>query len=247
MNKRSFTLIELIIVIVLLGVVSSLGVGLLKIVFDGYIDAKNLFQLFYEAKFGSERIARELREAVPNSIVVDNDTITFTKFSKGGYYYKIYGADPSKDKIGITDNISLNIGDNISIYNTSAYQIYNNNSCDPINDNSSIYKIDNISDGYILCKRIFQDSPISKFYILEEVVTFKILNDQILRCSSANFSSYPVNSNCFALVNHVKSLKFTYNLGMYTINDQVVDIYLEMSKNNTNLNYKHKVHIRNTP
>lgn len=243
MIKKSFTLIELIIVIVLLGIVSSIGVGLLKIVFDGYFEAKNLFQLFYEAKFGAERIARELREAVPNSIVVDNSSITFTKFSKGGYYYKLF----LPDKIGVTDNITLNVGDLISIYNTSYEQIYNSNICNPNDNSSSIYRIDNTTNGYTLCKNVVQDSPISKFYLLEEVVTFRFINGQVLRCSSNNFTQYPANDSCLVLLNYVKSGKFMYNIDYYTINDQVVDIYLEMSKNNTDLNYKHKVHIRNTP
>lgn len=242
MIKKAFTLIEMVIVIVLLGIVSTLGIGLLKVVFEGYINSKNLFQLFYEAKFGAERIDRELREAIPNSVVIeiDNSTITFVKFSKGGYYLPL---GPNK----ISTDISLNLGDNLSIYNKSFSRIYNNNSCNPLDNTSSIYRIDNKTDNYTLCKSLSEDSPVFKFYLIDEAITFRSSNNKIERCSSKDFTQHPVVSNCLTLINNVKSAKFNYSQSKYNINDQIVDIYLEMSKNDVNLNYKHKVHIRNTP
>ncbi|MGB9730608.1 PulJ/GspJ family protein [Calditerrivibrio nitroreducens] len=244
--KRSFTLMEMIIVIILLGITSTIGVGLLKIVFDGYINSKSLFQIFYEAKFGAERIGRELREAIPNSIVIesDNSTLSFAKFSSGGYYYRAY---PSSNKIGLDSSATLNVGDYISIHNRMPNGVYNDKSCDPSDNTSTMYRIDNTTDNITLCKDPVADSPMSKFYKFEEVVTFRLNGNKIERCSSIDFKSHPVSSNCLTLFNYVKSARFVYTPDIYGINDQVVDIYLEMSKYGSDLVYKHKVHIRNTP
>lgn len=242
--KNGFTLIEMVIVIVLLGIVSSIGVGLLSIVFNGYIDARNLFYLFYEAKFGVERMDREFREAIPNSIVLnDNQTITFVKFKSGSFYDRL-----SENKIEVKESgVTLNIDDKISIYNTNVHQIYTSSYCN-IGDNSSrVYRIDNNTDNITLCKSIVADSPMNKFYIIDEVVTFKKSGNAVLRCSSKVFTNYPVNENCMVLFKHIGYISFKYDEKSYFINDQLIDISLEMSKNNVELPYKHKVHIRNTP
>ncbi|MCX8084978.1 MAG: type II secretion system GspH family protein [Calditerrivibrio sp.] len=245
--KKAFTLIEMVIVIVLLGIVSTIGVGLLKIIFDGYITAKITYQLFYEAKFGAERISRELREAIPNSVVLDdnNTSITFVKFSKGGYYLKV-----DDQNISVDNNTFgyLSKNDNISIYNLDQNSIYGGNICQS-SDNKSLYTItDNISITYKLCKTISLDSPQSKFYVVDEVVTFTFKNNTIQRCSSKTMPpTHPIVSNCYTIINNVQSLKYSYTPPSFVINDQIVDIYLEMSKNDVKLSYKHKVHIRNTP
>lgn len=246
MLRRAFTLIEMVIVIVLLGIVSTIGIALLIVVFNGYIDSKNLFYLFYEAKFGVERIDRELRESIPNSIEVSNDnlSITFVKFSKGSFYKKNSANNIKVDESGFY----LSVGDNISIYNDSIGSIYNSSTCINGDNSSRIYKvIDNNSDNYTLCKDIVIDSPIMKFYVVDEVVTLKKDNDKIVRCSSKNFVQKPANENCYLLIKNLGNVSFKYNPQSLFINDQLVDIYLEMSKNNVKLPYRHKVHIRNTP
>ncbi|MCA1980698.1 MAG: prepilin-type N-terminal cleavage/methylation domain-containing protein [Calditerrivibrio sp.] len=246
MLKRSFTLIEMVIVIVLLGVVSSIGIGLLVVVFNGYIDSKNLFYLFYEAKFGVERIDRELRESIPNSVYVstDNLSVTFVKFSGGSFYKKMSG-----DKIIVgEDNVTIFVGDNLSIYNDNVDSIYNSSSCVNTDNSSRVYRIvEKNSDNYTLCKNIVIDSPIMKFYIIDEVVTFKKENNNLLRCSSKNFTQKPATENCYLFIKNLADISFKYQQQSLFINDQIIDIYLEMSKNNVKLPYKHKVHVRNTP
>ena len=65
---QGFSLIELIIVIIILGI---MGISFAKITSNsvyGYIDAKDRNQLSQSAQWVNERISREIREALPQSI-----------------------------------------------------------------------------------------------------------------------------------------------------------------------------------
>lgn len=80
MNRLSkstgFTLIELVTVIVLLGILSVGISGFLKIGSEMFVDVKNRSEIVATARFAMERLNRELRSALPNS-VVSNPTTGF--------------------------------------------------------------------------------------------------------------------------------------------------------------------------
>lgn len=70
---RGYTLIELVVVIAILGVI---GVGLFSIYttsIRSYIEASQRAELTTSARLGIERLSRELRNALPNSVRVTSD------------------------------------------------------------------------------------------------------------------------------------------------------------------------------
>ena len=79
MEQRGFTLVELVIVIALLGIISVVTVGFISSSMQGYADLKRRDQLSGAARVAVERMAREVRNALPNSIRVsaDNSCIEF--------------------------------------------------------------------------------------------------------------------------------------------------------------------------
>ena len=86
--SQGFTLIEIIISLMVLGVI-SLGIGsYLQLGAQGYIQNRDREQLQSQARFAAERISRELRHAVPNSLTVSSDKkcITFTPIEYAGFY-----------------------------------------------------------------------------------------------------------------------------------------------------------------
>lgn len=73
-KARGFTLVELITVIVILGVV---GIGIASFVRGSmqiYLDVNTREALLTESRFAIERMTRELRRAVPNSIRIRGDS-----------------------------------------------------------------------------------------------------------------------------------------------------------------------------
>ncbi|NQD37290.1 type II secretion system protein [Permianibacter sp. IMCC34836] len=87
-RARGYTLIELVIVIAILGVI---GVGLISIYTTSirqYVEANLRAELSASARFAVERLSRELRNALPNSIRVtsDGDCVEFRPVQLGSTY-----------------------------------------------------------------------------------------------------------------------------------------------------------------
>ncbi|MCS4308890.1 MSHA biogenesis protein MshO [Rheinheimera pacifica] len=83
---RGFTLIELIITMVVLailalGITSYIGLGARM-----YTDVAEREQLLGQSRFVAERMVRELRNALPNSVKVDNDCLEFMPIKTVGLY-----------------------------------------------------------------------------------------------------------------------------------------------------------------
>ena len=75
-KSKGFTLIELVIVIVLLGIVSVGITGFLSMGSQIFIDVKNRSALISTARFAIERVNRDIRSAVPNSLIVTENEVT---------------------------------------------------------------------------------------------------------------------------------------------------------------------------
>jgi MSHA biogenesis protein MshO len=71
--QRGFTLIEMITVVVLLGVISVGIGGLIKFGAQIFVDVNNRDDLVGSARFAIERLNREVRGALPNSVRVVGD------------------------------------------------------------------------------------------------------------------------------------------------------------------------------
>ena len=69
---QGFTLVELVIVIVLLGILSVGASGFIRLGSEMFVDTKNRSDMVATGRFITERLNRELRTALPNSIRVQN-------------------------------------------------------------------------------------------------------------------------------------------------------------------------------
>jgi MSHA biogenesis protein MshO len=73
MRARGFTLVELIMVIVLLGIVATVSVRFVSLSTQGAIDVSSRQQRALKGVVVSEQISRDIREALPTSIRVSGD------------------------------------------------------------------------------------------------------------------------------------------------------------------------------
>lgn len=85
---RGFTLIELIITIVVVGIIALATSNTLQLGFQSYNDSIDRQDNQMQAKFVIEKLSRELRHAVPNSVKIDeNDLcVSFIPVEASAFY-----------------------------------------------------------------------------------------------------------------------------------------------------------------
>ncbi|MGY6298055.1 PilW family protein, partial [Vibrio parahaemolyticus] len=88
-SQRGFTLIELVLAIVI-GSIIMLGIaGYVQVGMKGYVDASSRQRIQTQAQFVLEKMAREIRHAVPNSFAmtntVDESCLSFVPTLNSGY------------------------------------------------------------------------------------------------------------------------------------------------------------------
>ncbi len=86
-NKNGFTLIEMIIVILVVGILSSVLFTVLRGPMQAFIDVEKRIRLVDIADTALQRMTREIRLALPNSIrVTGGTTVEFLRTLDGGRY-----------------------------------------------------------------------------------------------------------------------------------------------------------------
>jgi prepilin-type N-terminal cleavage/methylation domain-containing protein len=123
-NNKGFTLIEIIIVIIVLGVLSVFGFSFISTAVNTYSKMEKQKSLFDQAVMAMERISRELRDA--NSISSpanpgdSGSTLTFTKShgtpqETSTYVITFQLSDTTLQRIGSTTPATVDLADNVKV------------------------------------------------------------------------------------------------------------------------------------
>jgi len=151
-QSAGFTLMELIIVIILLGVMAVGITGFIKLTTQTYLNVSERDELISSARFVVERLNRELRNAVPNSIRQTNTAteqcLEFTPIVASTVYTDIPVSPQNSDTLEVipfididgNDYVCANCSDSIVVYPTNVLgqDIYNSN-------NNRRYSLDSYS------------------------------------------------------------------------------------------------------
>ncbi len=149
--QRGFTLVEMVIAIVLLGIVGSMVAVFLGNTLESYSALARRDNLQAGLRMAVERISRELRQALPNSVCTDNGSgcnnpgsiVYFIRTVDAGEYQirsGNYASGQARAPLPIApafansfdvlsgNNINAAAGQWVVVYNTDNADIYNNGS-----------------------------------------------------------------------------------------------------------------------
>jgi len=216
---QGFTLVELVIVIVLLGIMATGITSFISLSTQTYINVADRDELIASARFAVERLNRELRNAVPNSIrivanasiPVSDQCIEFMPIVASTTYLDIPVApEPPSSTITVVpfvaaDNVNdytcgvVNYcSDFVAVYPITSDDLYGS----PIDNVGKVFSLTNFtpplsaSSEWTLsfaggAKTFDADSPTQRLYIINQPVSYCVSNGKLTRYNDYGIASPP--------------------------------------------------------
>ncbi len=266
-NQCGFTLIELIVVILVIGILAALGGKLIVAPVKGYTDLARRTRLVDQAEMALRRMQRDIRHALPNSIRVDGSGhyLELINTLDGGRYRAYLdgttgdildfdAVDLEFDVLGDLSRVP-NDGDSLIIYNvTSSGTVANAYAGTPDNraligsvsasgsSNSTSHLV--LSSGFKFAHR----SPYQRFYLSDGPVTYGCVGGSLMRYDGYGFNAtQPTPASGGAQVTSgVTGCSFSYDPGA-SQRAGLVTLELTLSEEGETITLLHQVHVVNVP
>ena len=267
-RSGGFTLVELILVIIILGIVSIGTVQYLSLGAQIYAEATERDEAVAQSRFMLARLTRELRHAAPNSVRLScsvdnlacsvNQCLEFVPFKAS----TIYTGNITDNPIIIVDPQNTAApNDWLNVYALNANDVYDTS-------NNKRVQLRTISDGtpasvdnWTINPSLATESPTKRVYVLEQPVSFCIVSSQLFRYEGYAFSTNQNTPNASNEIGGIKGVLlgeliqnsisktafFSYNTASLTRNS-VVNIRSEMGFNDSEtVSFNHEIHLPNVP
>lgn len=263
-QSAGFTLLELVVVIILLAILGvSLG-NITQYSMLGYIDGKDRNRLSQSGKWVSERIAREIREALPQSVRSgSNANIHCVEFlpivnSSSALDFPANGPISSFTAVGY--DLTFSAGLMIAVMPINSASTYAVNGV--IANVASITEMAGQATINLTAATNFtRRSPQARFYLLSAPVAFCLndVNGEITRYSGHAISAsqaFPPSGGSSVLLGENFSANgavFNYqpgnlsSAGLLQINLRLQNRSRNLAANSESFEIYHEVHVRNVP
>ncbi|MEW6502013.1 MAG: PulJ/GspJ family protein [Thermodesulfobacteriota bacterium] len=261
-RQRGFTLVELIIVIVLLGILGTMGADFVSQAFQGFADTDARTRIYEEGQLVLTRMERELRVALPNAILVEpgNSGVQFGMIDENAMTCPAT-ADPQECVFGrYIDNNPAGrqfIRDQTDPLPTgSILSIYNRNWSDfssSVASQRRLYRVTSTADPtnrMNLDRAIIAASPGSRFYAVNRAVRYFVNGTTLTRAAVAIDATSYLAPVAFPagnpLAENVTALAFDFTPGSLTTS-ALIAIRFTISRNGESVDFHKEVQIRNAP
>lgn len=260
-GNSGFTLIELVLTITILGILSVGFIGFITLGTNVYTNISSRDVLVSDARFAIERLTREIRHSLPNSIrtsdTVTSNCLEYVPIKTAHIYTEIaIIGDSATDKINViqpSNSYIYQSGDRAVVYSTAANDAYNigrNKAANISSVNQSagagIWQITLDTPGTFA-----DDSPNERLYIVGTPVSYCLIKSsgQLYRYANYGFSnSQPSLSGGVLMAENISNgIQAPFEFNSDGINSGIVQVNLTFSKNFETVEFSNGVHIKNVP
>jgi MSHA biogenesis protein MshO len=275
-KEKGFTLVELVTVIVILGVLAVSTTSFIQFGTKSYTDAVDREEITSTARFVIERLNREVRNALPNSVRVVNGSgkkcLEFIPIAQSAIYLDIpVLPEPASNTITLVPFTSALVDNSssVAVYALNANDIYDNNNgvihgFDSLSPLLNRNELNDSSPAVVLTLgtpanpiHFRADSPTSRIYFIEPAVAYCLENDELYRYknyANSTADNTPIRSN-----NGVENnwSLMAENLGNTVLPFNVVDVTLRRNAlvliqlhffiNLENIIFSHEIQVPNVP
>lgn len=232
-SHRGFTLIELILVIVLVGILAVVATVFILPPFQAAADIERRASLVDAADLAINRITREVRNALPNSLNVSGNHVEFISTVAHGRYRRLPAPDGSGDTFfpansqgsfdvlgsllnsgSITTrspgtDCGTSAGSCLSVYNTgqSGFDAWSGDNLAAITD------VSGTSISYDSGGPSFKThSPQQRFHVIDRTVAYTCSNGQLHRHAGYGVGNSPSGPG-HLVADNITGCTFSYNPG----------------------------------
>jgi len=239
-KSSGFTLIELITVIVILGVLAAATSTFIKFGTQIYSETTARDKLVSSARFAIERLNREVRNALPNSLIVSGQCLKFTPIIENTIYTDIPVRPEEDSKTISVIRFDADFDNN---WRAIVYPLTPNDVYPVISSNNDkvhgVDSIDTTGDEWVITLDndvVFaEDSPTQRIYFINGAVEYCLLNNTLTR-----------NGTLMAEDIHNTSLPFEV-LAATLQRNAMVQIHFQFEKNSEQVTFNNEVQVLNVP
>lgn len=268
-HQAGFTLVELIMVIVIMGVIGGIVAVFIKSPIDAYFASARRAALTDVADTAVRRMARDLRKALPNSIRNPNSQcLEFIPTRTGGRYradvdaagngdiLDFAVADTSFDMLGANSALAdqaIKVGDLVAVYNlgipgADAYDLVNSNTSAVTSVGAGT--LANETKIGINARQFPLASGSNRFHVIpvgENVVAY-VCNGGNLRRTVRAFADAACPTSGAILASNVGSCNFVYS-GSDLQRNALMQLSIAFTDTDSGetVSLYHEVHVNNTP
>jgi MSHA biogenesis protein MshO len=261
-----FTLVEMVVVITIVAILAAAATQLIRNPAQSFIDSENRANLTDRADTALRRMARDIRNALPNSVRTTTNGgdsfIEFVPVKSAGRYRAAVGTSASDNPLDFSlaadtfdvlgPSVTVAAGDKLVIYNLGipGSDAYEGTNIRALQTNGTLSTL-SFSGGTFP-----QASPSSRFFVVSTPVSYACdMTDHILwqysgyaiqAAQPASITALNGLATARQLANNLTSCQINYVSGVLQRNG-VVTIYLGFSQDVANAKLMHQVNVVNSP
>lgn len=264
--QKGFTIIEIIAVIVVLGIVSVGISNFLGLGANVYVDAVGRERVVNQTRFMMERLTRELREALPNSVRVNTtgtiNCLEFVPIQASSTYMNIPVApEAATNSIAVVQHAVSSISANkIAVYPLTSSDVYGTTPTSATTGN--VFSLNTVPSTGTTTQtitltnsvRFDADSPTGRYYLVNNAIAYCVdtSNGEVKRYAgywpASSQTSPPSGVTGVLMAEGVNAGTTPFNYSSATlVTNAVVKMTFEMVRDDEQIDFHHEVHLINVP